>query len=384
MKGIVVEQNDKYAVILDKNGGFIKIKNRGNYSVGHEIDIEAKVFDFNFKTISKVASIAAAFVLVSGVSVGAYAYNTPCNYVNVDINPSLEFSVNIFDRVLEVKGINSDGEELVKYKSYKNLRIDKAVENCIEEAVEEGFLGESSDNAVVITVSGKDNKKVTNIKEELANTANVTLEQGKVQSEVLTEETTLGKRDAAKELGISPGKLVLIEKLKEVKPDVEVKEYKDKKVKEIVASINETKKSVEQKKNSKPKVDEDKLKDREKVKKDNNTVDKPGKNNTDKNSNDKKDKEIDPKTDKKNSTVEQSKSGKKDESEKNKESLRKEDEEKGFWNNKDNVYKESNKQYQKEVINTPKVEKESKEKIWKDNNDDGSEHNNSKGKKRIY
>lgn len=338
MKGIVVEQNDKYAVILDKNGGFVKVKNRENYRIGHEIDIESKVLNFNFKTISKVASIAAAFALICGVSVGAYAYNTPYNYVSVDINPSMEFAVNIFDRVLEVKGINSDGEDLLKYKSYKNLKINEAIVNCIEEAVEEGFLGESDHNAVMITVSGKDNKKVANIKEELANSANVTLEQGKVRSEVLAEETTLDKRKAAKELGISPGKLVLIEKLKEVKPDVAIKEYKDKDVKEIVASIKETKKAVDEKKGPNLKVDknDNKVKENEdkkinppdKIDKNVKEKDKDKINDKDKNGvkNENKDKPKDkevvpgPGDNKKNTPVEPAKTDNKNGLEKNKDS----------------------------------------------------------------
>ena len=42
-------------------------------------------------------------------------------------------------------------------------------------------------------------------------------------------------------MGISPGKLVLIEKLKEEKPDVKVDEYKEKPVKEILTSIKQAK-----------------------------------------------------------------------------------------------------------------------------------------------
>lgn len=254
MKGIVVELNGKYAIVLNKNGEFLKVKNRGNFAVGYEIDIESKVVNFNIKALSKVASIAAVLVLVCGVSVGAYAYNTPCNYVNVDINPSMEFSLNIFNRVLDVKGLNDDGKNILKDKSYKNVKIDDAVEDVIEKAVDGGFLGESSQNAVMITVSGKDSEKISKIQEELENAANVTLDQDKIKSEVLTEKITLSKRDDAKELGISPGKLVLIEKLKEVNPDVVVEDYKDKDVKDIVASIKETRKGVPENKDKNNKL----------------------------------------------------------------------------------------------------------------------------------
>ena len=41
--------------------------------------------------------------------------------------------------VLDAKGLNSDGEELLKKNSYKHLKIDKAVGEFIKLAVNEGF-----------------------------------------------------------------------------------------------------------------------------------------------------------------------------------------------------------------------------------------------------
>ena len=260
MKGIVVDLNDKYAIILDKKGEFVKVKNNGNFAIGHEINIESKIIDFNMKAFSKIASTAALLVLVFGVGIGAHTYNTPCNYVNVDINPSLEFSVNVFDRVLSVNGLNNDGDKLLKDTHYKNLKIDKAVESFIEVAIEEGYLGEDTQNAVMITVSGKNEEKLSSIQEELVSAANITLEHGKVKSEILAEKVTINKHDDAKELGISPGKLLLIERLMEANPSSEVKDYKDKKVKDILAAIKEARKAAPKSdKNVEPKDGKDKI-----------------------------------------------------------------------------------------------------------------------------
>ena len=129
MKGIVVALKGKHAILLNQKGEFIRVKNNRKFRIGYEVEIDSKVTSYNFKSLVKVLSIAAGFLLFLGIGMGAYTYNMPYNYINVDINPSMEFTVNIFGMVLDAKGLNSDGEELLKKNSYKHLKIDKAVEN---------------------------------------------------------------------------------------------------------------------------------------------------------------------------------------------------------------------------------------------------------------
>lgn len=250
----MVDLSKKYAVVLDKKGEFIKLKNNGKYVVGNEIEVDLKVINHDFKALSKVVSIAAGLLLVLGLGMGAYAYNTPYNYVNLDINPSLEFTVNVFEVVLDARGINRDGKELLNNNKYEHLKIDKAVGEFIEAAVDGGFLEESKENIIMITLSGKNYDNLSTIQEKLVKTANVYLEKDEVRSEVVTEKVTLAKRESAEELSISPGKLVLIEKLKEENPDIELEEFKDKPVKDILNSIKQARKDAPQKNEGKIKT----------------------------------------------------------------------------------------------------------------------------------
>lgn len=56
---------------------------------------------------------------------GALAYYTPAKYVSLDVNPSIEYQLNIFDRVLTVKGVNDDGSEIVDEIDLGNLKNKK-------------------------------------------------------------------------------------------------------------------------------------------------------------------------------------------------------------------------------------------------------------------
>ena len=54
---------------------------------------------------------------------GYWLYFTPIAEISIDINPSIEMSINRFDRVISVSDFNQDGQELsstlhIKYKNY--------------------------------------------------------------------------------------------------------------------------------------------------------------------------------------------------------------------------------------------------------------------------
>ena len=70
-------------------------------------------------------ALCASFVLCL-VFIGHHLYFTPTTVISVDINPSIEFGVNRFDRVVEVKGYNEDGTDLaasldVLHENYEDV-----------------------------------------------------------------------------------------------------------------------------------------------------------------------------------------------------------------------------------------------------------------------
>jgi len=110
MKSVVIEIHDKYVISLSDDGVFTKVKNQ-NYNLGEVLIMKKN----NIKKLSKKAiiSIASAAAVVALGTVSAFAYFTPVSYVSLDINPSIEYSVNMFDRVIDATGVNDDGTELL-------------------------------------------------------------------------------------------------------------------------------------------------------------------------------------------------------------------------------------------------------------------------------
>lgn len=241
LKAVIVDIQGKYAVALNGMGQFIKVKCNDSLKVGCEIEVPEKPV-ININSFVKVASIAAAFVFVMGLGFGVYSYNTPYSYIDIDINPSVEITANIYNKIIKVEALNEDGSKILSDVDYRNKSIENGVEQILQNAIEEGYIKENDENAVMLTVSSKDENRAAEVEKNLQTAVEAELKPVQADTKILVEKVTEQKRVEAKKQEISPGKLVLIEKLKEEKPDVKVEEYKNAPVKDIVKSIDEHKK----------------------------------------------------------------------------------------------------------------------------------------------
>lgn len=237
MKKTVVEIRGKYAAVLSENGCIERIRNN-NYVIGQEVDSEMKTNN------KKIAVLAAAACLALILGIGASAYYIPVSYVSVDVNPSLEYKLNSFERVISVKGVNDDGTQLLEAigkDSIINKPVDEAVTATVEELVEQGYL-DGEDAEVVITTSANNMEKAEVMATELEQAANQVCENNNCCFGTDCEAVGKERVKEANELGVTPGKLRLVEKLIESSADpdsVDKEEWLNKSVKEINSQINE-------------------------------------------------------------------------------------------------------------------------------------------------
>jgi hypothetical protein len=254
LKAVIVDINRKSVVALCKNGEFIKLKNKHYFNVGNEIDVPAaKVI--NLKTLTRITSIAAMFLLFVGLSFGIYTYNKPYSYIDIDINPSIEITTNVFNRVILIKGLNKDGEKVLETGKYKNKNIEACIKIVLDSAMKNGYLLTEKNNAVLFTVSSHDEEKTVELEKAVSTSAQEDLKEIKVVTEVITEKVSLKSHNEAIKLGISPGKLKLIEKLQKIDPEIKVEDYKDAAVKIIMKEIHEGAKAEDSNKDKSDKSD---------------------------------------------------------------------------------------------------------------------------------
>lgn len=249
MKAVIVEIKDSVAAVLSEDGRVSKIRNK-NYAIGQEI-----ILKNNNKYIKLAASAAAALTLLV---TPAWAYLTPYSYVSLDINPSFEFSINRFDRVLEVRAVNDDGEKVVENISIaelKNKEIKEAVKNVLVELKDQGYIIHGQEGGVVVAASSKNQEKTdklaaslkTTIEEEVIFKADKD-KQIKDNKEITENEIEEKAAEQAKES----------EKAEEVE---EVEEPKDEK--EAIKEQKEDNESVKEQKDDNESVKEQKVTEKE-------------------------------------------------------------------------------------------------------------------------
>lgn len=256
MKAIVVEIKGRDAIVLDKKGQFLKIKNKQHYKVGYEIDVQSSSLHQYYKWM-KPASIAAALIMVIGLSFGVYSYATPYSYIDIDINPSVEITTNRYDKVLKVEALNEDANKLIKGLSWKNKEVEKVVDLLIKDAIAQGYLKQDQDNTVVLSLVSDDDKRSEILEKKISQSAKHQLEDSNVTSEVYVHKANLKTRKVARSLGMTTGKHKLVQKLEDIDPQIDVKAVEQLTVKKIVEAIKEKRKISQEKNKDKVIGDED-------------------------------------------------------------------------------------------------------------------------------
>lgn len=246
MKAVVVELNNNLAAILSDDGCVTTIQNK-NYTVGQVIQIQKPGISI-VKKLSALAASAAAFVILG---TGIWAYASPYTYVSVDVNPSIEFSVNRFDRVIHVKAVNDDGENILKEVTLgdlKNKTIKEALVSTVDQIDQAGYFGEVTKGGIIIATSCSNTKKAKELADELKQAATQTTQENGDTVNVEAFSVALERVEEAKKHGVTPGKLNLVEKLQEAAGDssIDIEEWLNKPVKDIMKATreyeNETKK----------------------------------------------------------------------------------------------------------------------------------------------
>lgn len=213
MKAVIVDLNENDAVALRDDGRFEKIKNK-NYTIGQELTMQPQVIRF-----PKQAAIAAsaAVVIAACGGVGSYTWSNPISYVSLDINPSIAYSLNEFNRVIAVDGMNDEGAAIVDAigGSLKNTDISTALTITVEQLSTEAYLDAENTNYMIIGVySDKDSKAdalMSTVDEFTANSVDT--------CSITTVNVSKETKESADSYGITAGKMELINEIASVAAD---------------------------------------------------------------------------------------------------------------------------------------------------------------------
>lgn len=142
MRGVVMSVKGRSAVLLNKDGEFVRVRNK-NYTVGSTVSVTSNT--------GRICALAASLLVVCG---GIGSYFTPVGYVSVDINPSVLLTLNVYNKVIGVDALNDDGVILLKNADVKGKNAEDSVDILIKSSEEIGYLNENNNDVIVEVVSG--------------------------------------------------------------------------------------------------------------------------------------------------------------------------------------------------------------------------------------
>ena len=173
-------------------------------------------------------SLSIPLLLVSAGNYVAFAEQVATTIL-LDVNPSIEITVNKIDEVIEVKALNEDAETVIEDMDLEGVDVDVAMDVLIGIMVQRGYIDETK-NAVLITVDNEDKSKQRELEFLVTSEINDTLAVADITPVIFaqnTERNGTKVKTFAKEHDISLNKAAFIQKI--------LKENKELSEEELVA-----------------------------------------------------------------------------------------------------------------------------------------------------
>lgn len=248
--GIIYDIQNNRAVVLTSESEFVLVKKRRDMSIGQQVrfgnrDISSPNRRLLFNAVA-LAGVAAVLVLtflcyrffLLGDNWNVYGY------IGVDINPSVEFEIKKNYRVLKMRPLNEEGEQLIRELDIKDKKIEDAVSELIEKSIDMGFIDSVDERIVLISGALKDEKgkeSSADAKEEtglynLLNNIKNKIGNDRVEGHIIL----IGSQERKNALGknISMGKYGLYLEAEELKADITLEDIYHMSVAEMIEKLN--------------------------------------------------------------------------------------------------------------------------------------------------
>lgn len=163
-------------------------------------------------TFRAVAAVCSFLVLWLGIG-GWYWWERPVSYVSLDINPSIEMTLNRLNRVTGVEGRNREGEAIVKDLRLTGLDYIEAVELLVESEGMQAYLTADAD-LIVTVASPNEDEILTRLKSSVVST----------HYQGMCRRADLANVTPAHECGMSLGKYEVYQRLSQYDESITAEE----------------------------------------------------------------------------------------------------------------------------------------------------------------
>ena len=161
---------------------------------------------------------AAACVCLALMGGGGFRYHWENgrveSVIGIDVNPSVELSINRKERVLEARGLNTEAQAIIEGMDLKGVDLNVAVNAVVGSMVTHGYL-DHLDNAILVTVSNDSVRKAKELRASVVGDIEQTLRENQVEAVVYDQQVIEDeeRKALAQRFGISYGKAYFLKEL---------------------------------------------------------------------------------------------------------------------------------------------------------------------------
>lgn len=106
--------------------------------------------------VQRFAAVMAS-LLVCVLCLGGFSYlNTPVSYISIDVNPSIELTLNRLHRVVSAEAFNGDAQIVLRDVDVRGMTYTQAIDALLESAAMQPYL---TDDAVLSFTVAADSKE---------------------------------------------------------------------------------------------------------------------------------------------------------------------------------------------------------------------------------
>ena len=244
--GVVLKLKKNRVIVMTEKLDFIELYRKPGMLRGQKVyftsfDLcESSLWLFDYKKVLKFASAAASVAAVFVMLFVGYRFLFSVNeyaYVDIDINPSVEVTIDKNENVLKAQALNNDGHTLLDAVNLKNTELVDAVSLLLNKSKEIGFIN-SDNNKVILTTSVNSNKAYQSESRDLKiiiSALKEVADKSGVESQII--EVSAEDRKEAMETGISMGKYYLYSKAKDEGINITIEEVKNSSVSTLLNKV---------------------------------------------------------------------------------------------------------------------------------------------------
>lgn len=188
------------------------------------------------RSLRLVAAFAAVIALAIAGS-GYHLHYAAASYVSIDVNPSVELTLNRLDRVIGVYAFNPEGETVLRETSLNGKRYDEAAFLVVAAMANNGYFGEAP--LVSLTVQTANNSKEKTLCDALSQAVSGQVQALRAEARVEIFPVSAQLRQTAHACHMSPAKYSAIQELIAVDEDATLEAYSDASIHQIRRRIEE-------------------------------------------------------------------------------------------------------------------------------------------------